>query len=68
MPVILNRQQDTAGPVPKQNGDRARMRVLPPCGFFFIEVNENPGGKVQLSELIYLPRISLNSQAREKFQ
>ena len=33
MPVIVNRQQDTAGPVPKQNGDRARTRVLPPFGF-----------------------------------
>ena len=29
MPVIFNRQQNTAGPVPKQNGDRARRRVLP---------------------------------------
>src|SRR5260370_42476883 len=29
MPVILNRQKDTAVPVPKQNGDRARTRVLP---------------------------------------
>src|SRR5258705_10890605 len=29
MPVILNRQQDTAGPVAKRNGGRARTRVLP---------------------------------------
>src|SRR5439155_24484699 len=33
MPVILNRQQNTAGPVPKQKGDRARTRVFPPFGF-----------------------------------
>src|SRR6266403_2700068 len=31
--LILSRQQNTAGPVPKQNGDRARTRVLPPFGF-----------------------------------
>ena len=29
MPVVLNRQKDTAGLVRKQNGDRARTGVLP---------------------------------------
>ena len=33
MPIILGRQQDTAGPAPRQNGERARTRVLAPFGF-----------------------------------